>query len=119
MGWGVKLMTVVVVTVLLMNPETVQLAVFINAVGLDMFLLMVEVQVAALMMSFYKSKVAAGVFYIIRACFGVHCLPAWQRIKREPTLLLYSLPSAVSCIQLMVITFMLWMMSVSSIAWLG
>jgi hypothetical protein len=44
----IKYATVIIVTLLLFNPELAELALFIDAVGLDVFLLLIEAQVVAL-----------------------------------------------------------------------
>ncbi|MCG7871686.1 MAG: hypothetical protein N0C88_12835 [Candidatus Thiodiazotropha lotti] len=52
-----KVLTLFVVVFLILNPETVGLAVFIDAVGLEIFMLMIELQIAALFGFFFHNSI--------------------------------------------------------------
>lgn len=48
-----KFLTAIVVTLLILNPEFFEFAIFINAIGLDLFILLLQVQVLATVNIFY------------------------------------------------------------------
>ena len=60
--------TAIVVVLILLNPETVHFALFLDAVGLDLFLILTEVQIFAIMgtvLSYYIKPVKACLKLII------------------------------------------------------
>jgi len=57
-----KYVTAIVVVLILLNPETVHFAIFLDAVGLDIFLMLIEVQILAVIgavLSYYFKPVQA------------------------------------------------------------
>lgn len=75
--WMWEIATISVVCVLLLNPELVSLALFVDAVGLDIFLLLIEVQIVAvsgyyfhtwfkpILMPFYKCLLKVDPYFFI------------------------------------------------------
>ncbi|MCG7965089.1 MAG: hypothetical protein JAY63_00690 [Candidatus Thiodiazotropha taylori] len=61
-----KFLTLFVFALLILNPETVGLALFVDAVGLEIFVLMVELQIVALFVVFFHNKIKPAFFYIRR-----------------------------------------------------
>ncbi|MET0081220.1 MAG: hypothetical protein ABW119_22425 [Candidatus Thiodiazotropha lotti] len=61
-----KALTLFVVVFLILNPETVGLALFIDAVGLEIFMLMVELQIVALFTVFYQISMKPTISFIHR-----------------------------------------------------
>ncbi|MCG7903592.1 MAG: hypothetical protein JAY60_14350 [Candidatus Thiodiazotropha weberae] len=61
-----KALTLFVIVVLILNPETYGLAVFIDAVGLEIFMLMVELQIVALFGVFFHTSIKPALTYIRR-----------------------------------------------------
>ncbi|MCG7945957.1 MAG: hypothetical protein N0C84_06380 [Candidatus Thiodiazotropha taylori] len=61
-----KFLTLFVFALLILNPETVGLALFVDAVGLDIFVLMVELQIVALFGVFFYNKIKPAFSYIRR-----------------------------------------------------
>ncbi|MCG7869539.1 MAG: hypothetical protein JAY74_24615 [Candidatus Thiodiazotropha taylori] len=61
-----KFLTLFVFALLILNPETVGLALFVDAVGLEIFVLMVELQIVTLFGIFFHNKIKPAFFYIRR-----------------------------------------------------
>ncbi|MCG8087971.1 MAG: hypothetical protein AB2767_07740 [Candidatus Thiodiazotropha taylori] len=61
-----KFLTLFVFALLILNPETVGLALFVDAVGLEIFVLMVELQIVALFGVFFHNKIKPALSYIRR-----------------------------------------------------
>lgn len=54
-------MTVVIVVLIIFNPETIELALFIDAVGLELFLILLEVQVLAIIGTFLSNRIKPAI----------------------------------------------------------
>ncbi|MCG7869768.1 MAG: hypothetical protein JBO36_21805 [Candidatus Thiodiazotropha taylori] len=61
-----KFLTLFVFALLILNPETVGLALFVDAVGLEIFVLMVELQIVTLFGIFFHNKIKPALSYIRR-----------------------------------------------------
>ncbi len=72
-----KFATVLVVVVILFNPEMANLALFVDAVGLEMFLLLLQIQALVMLGLFLNTKIR----------------PVFIYIKNEPGRLMLLVPS--------------------------
>ncbi|MBW9262610.1 MAG: hypothetical protein K1564_13670 [Candidatus Thiodiazotropha sp. (ex. Lucinisca nassula)] len=61
-----KFLTLFVFALLILNLETVGLALFVDAVGLEIFVLMGELQIVALFGVFFHNKIKPALSYIRR-----------------------------------------------------
>lgn len=92
MNWFIKAVAALLVIALLLNPETIQLAVFIDAIGVEMFILSMEVQLLALTVAFYQHTVKPIFDFILGFSANPFYLPSWQQIKTNPELLGFAFP---------------------------
>jgi len=105
MNWKNKIwkyLTAIVVVLIVLNPETVQLAFFIDAVGLEMFLMLLEVQFLALLGMFFNTKIKPLLSYIINL-YSQHFLTfSWQTIKEHPENLMLAVPTPAFVMNMLV-----------------
>lgn len=97
-----KYATAVVVVLIILNPEMIELALFIDAVGLEMFLMLIEVQVSAIIGAFLNNKIKLVISilkYFVEKCFLVDFL---KRIKDGNEILILSLHSEAALMHLLV-----------------
>lgn len=93
--WTWKIATILVMGVLLLNPELMSLALFIDAIGLDLFILLVEVQIVAIsgyyfhawikpiLMPFYKYFLKTDPYFFI---------PTKDSVGKYPLILCHAVP---------------------------
>ena len=93
--WMWEIATISVVCILLLNPELVSLALFVDAVGLDIFLLLIEVQIVAvsgyyfhtwfkpILMPFYKCLLKVDPYFFI---------PTKDSVGKYPMILCHAVP---------------------------
>lgn len=93
--WIWKITTLSVTCVLLLNPELLSFALFADAVGLDIFLLLLEVQIVAvsgyyfhnwfkpILMPFYKFLLKVDPYFFI---------PTKDSIGKYPVILCHAVP---------------------------
>ena len=99
-----KYLTAFVVVLIILNPETVQLAFFIDAIGLEMFLMLLEIQVLALLGMFFNTKIKPIFSYII-GLYSRHFLTAsWKDIKEKPENLMLAVPTPATLMYLLVLS---------------
>lgn len=63
--WGIA--SIIVVIILITNPETMELAIFIDAVGLEAYLILIELHLIAIFSAFTNTKIRPVFAYIKRA----------------------------------------------------
>lgn len=88
-----KIATVFIVLFIAVNPEMVELALFIDAIGLEMFVMLVEVQLIAIISLFYQSRIKPAVNYIQHV---------W--LRRKPTHLTLVIPSPALLMNMLVVS---------------
>ncbi len=90
-----KYATVFVVVLLILNPEMVYLALFIDAIGLEMFFMLLKAQVI----------VALGLYYArLKSLYRCSILKVlWQKCREEPQELLLLAPSQATLMSMLVI----------------
>lgn len=99
-----KYATALVVVLILLNPEMTQLAVFIDAVGLELFLMLIEIQVMAIIGVLLNNKIKPA-FYLAKNFIGNHqFVTLWKNIKEEPGRLIYVAPSQATLMHALVLS---------------
>ena len=97
-----KYATVLIVTLVILNPEMAGLALFIDAVGLDLFIMLLQIQVLAIVGTFFNTKIKPTltllVNFYIRHCPNV----AWAQIKKEPKNIMLLAPGPASLMYILV-----------------
>ncbi|MCU7853741.1 MAG: hypothetical protein KZQ80_16170 [Candidatus Thiodiazotropha sp. (ex Monitilora ramsayi)] len=79
-----KYATVVVVVLIILNPELVELALFIDAVGLEIFLMLLEIQVVMLVSMFFD-KVIRPILSFLQHIWKKHYLGfSWNNLVGGP-----------------------------------
>lgn len=105
MSWKRKYwayITAIIVVFIALNPEMMQLALFVDAVGLDLFLLLLEVQLLAVVGAFFNKHIRPMLKYVINAgwtyCLGV----SWTTVKEKPEVLFLVMPGQAALMHLLV-----------------
>lgn len=93
---ALKFIGAVVVIMLMLNPETIQLALFIDAVGLDMFLLLIEVQVLTIAGFMFRTSIKPVIVFFKHITWRFIFIPSWREIRKNPAAIGYMLPSAAT-----------------------
>ncbi|MBT3203357.1 MAG: hypothetical protein HOM14_06035 [Gammaproteobacteria bacterium] len=94
-----KLATFVVVISLILNPELVSLGLFIDALGLDIFLLLLEVQaiaIAGFTFQTYLKPIFLSVNSILMKWDSNYFIPAKELISQYPSIIFHAIPGLVS-----------------------
>ena len=99
-----KYLTALLVLLIILNPELAQLALFIDAIGLEMFLMLLEVQLIAFLGVVFNSKIKSAYIYV-KHLFP-RCLPfdSWKTILEKPERLLLTVPGPAMLMNTLVIT---------------
>ncbi|WP_455205858.1 hypothetical protein [Kaarinaea lacus] len=92
MKWFIKVVAALIIMAFLLNPETVQLAVFIDAIGIELFILLMEVQIVALTIPLYQHAIKPAIFFFLGFSANPFYLPTMQELKTNPELLGFAVP---------------------------
>ena len=93
-----KIATAIIVAIIIINPEIAELALFIDAVGLEMFFTLLEVQLLLTLGVFYnKIKM---IFAYLKELFKVKF--SWKNYQRNPQNLLLIVPTPAMLMHLLV-----------------
>lgn len=86
------LLGAVIVAFFMLNPETLELALFINAVGFDIYLMLLEIQLLTLGGLFVQYGIRPIANFFLG--FSMHPIiaPGWNEIRRHPSSLTHLLP---------------------------
>ncbi len=90
-----KIATVIVAGLLILNPEALALGVFVDAMGLDVLLLALEVQVAAVFGCFFHSRVKPVLMPVYRFFQKIDpyfFIPTKNVIGQYPSILCHAAP---------------------------
>jgi len=99
-----KIATLLVVLFHVSNPELFELAVFIDTIGLELFLLLLEAQLFVFVSSLYANQIKKSVEYL-KNIFTCKIYPDyWLTIKENPIDILYIMPSASTLMVLLVLS---------------
>lgn len=101
-----KYATTLIVVLIIFNPEMAELAVFIDAIGLEIFLMLLEVQVLVALGKF--SNRLTPIFTCLKNVYKNNFREVWWRnIIDKPESLLLLVPSQATLMSLLVLTFMM------------
>ncbi|MGH1539945.1 MAG: hypothetical protein ACRBHB_05965 [Arenicella sp.] len=117
MNWKNKIWkyaTALVTLILIMNPEMIELAILIDAIGLETFFLLIEVQLLALSSYLFQTTIKPTVNFLKNSlrCFLI--LPSWNQIKENPSIISFASPSAASFMCLLVTCYFISIFSLPS-----
>ncbi|MCH1930955.1 hypothetical protein L9G16_12230 [Shewanella sp. A25] len=96
-----KLFTAVVVTILLfaLTPELRLLGLFIDGIGLDAFLLLLEVQFLAIAIMLYQERLKPFLLQLMKLCEKwdpYYFVPSISQIRAYPALIAHAIPFMVA-----------------------
>lgn len=98
-----KYATVFVVALIILNPETIHLAFFIDSVGLEMLLMLFEIQVVLLIGMLLNNRIKPTLDYLRHFIGGHIYMVSWKSIQEEPAYLIYAAPSQATLMHTLVI----------------
>lgn len=96
-----KFLTFIVFALLILNPETVGLALLIDSIGLEIFVLMVELQIVALFGVVFHNKIKPAFSYIRRIRLSAqffHSSSLAPAASMQLLVLSSSLPLMITCL---------------------
>ena len=93
-----KYATAIVVAIIIFNPEVAEIALFIDAVGLEMFFMLIEVQIILTIGIFYE-KFKLTINYFKRLTLSA------IYFREEPKTIILLVPSQSTLMQLLVVSF--------------
>lgn len=96
-----KVATAVVVAIIIINPEVAGLALFIDAVGLEMFFMLLEVQILVVFGMFH-AKLSMYFLYVKDLFSYLFSKKMWLNIKKKPENLQLLVPSQATMMSLLV-----------------
>ncbi|MBT2988356.1 MAG: hypothetical protein AB2531_03345 [Candidatus Thiodiazotropha sp.] len=102
-----KYATVIVVLLVLLNPEMAELALFIDAVGLEMFLMLLEVQIVVMFSLFFNTTIKSAYIYVKNLFLKLLPILSWESIKENPGNLILVVPSPAILMNVMVVSTLL------------
>lgn len=103
-----QILSTLVVVVLLLNVETIELALFINAIGVDVFLLLVEVQLIALLVASYHWTIKPVVNFFLGFSTHPFIFPTWSTVKSYPGAIAFVFPPGAVVMFLLFCGSILW-----------
>jgi len=99
-----KYATAAIVILIMLNPEFAELALFIDAIGLEMFFMLIEVQFIAITGALLNTKIKPIYNYLAALYLRNYPAGSWSLIKSEPALIFLSTPGPVFVMNLLVIS---------------
>jgi hypothetical protein len=102
--------TVIVLLLVILNPEMAELALFIDAVGLEIFLMLLEVQVVVIFSVFFNSNIKPAYIYVKNISLRFLPIISWNNIKEKPDSIMLAVPSPAMLMNLLVILTLLGIM---------
>ena len=88
-----KYATAFVVVFILLNPEMAELAIFIDAVGLEMFILFLEVQVLSILGTLLYTPIKSFLMRVKQLRVSYFQWATWKSIKETPECLILATQS--------------------------
>ncbi len=99
-----KYATVLVVILIIFNPEMSELAIFVDAVGLEVFLMLLEIQLLAILSVFFNSKIVP-IYTYLKYLYSRYIISlSWQQIKEEPASLMLVVPCPATLMCMLVLS---------------
>jgi len=99
--------TVFVVIFLILNPEMAELSVFINAIGLDIFILLLQVQILTISGMLFPTKIKQFYSYLKYQLTNNILGYSFTNIKNEPKIGLLIIPSQAAVMHMLVLSALL------------
>ncbi|MET0067084.1 MAG: hypothetical protein ABW076_12135 [Candidatus Thiodiazotropha sp.] len=96
--------TVAVVILILVNPETIELAVFIDAIGLELFLILIEVQVVTMLGAFLSNRFKPAVYGVVHFIRGTILPGSLKKIREGAECLIVSGSTEAALMHLLVVS---------------
>ncbi len=109
-----KYATAFVALMLIMKAQIIELAIFIDAIGLETFFLLIEVQLLALSSYLFQTTIKPTVNFLKNALRYFFILPSWNQIKENPSIISFASPSAASFMCLLVTCYFISIFSLPS-----
>lgn len=97
--------TTIVVVLVLLNPEMAELALFVDAVGLDLFLMLLEIQVVVISGLFFKTKIKPACIQVRQMSSRLLASRAWRAAKDRPSHLGLSVSGPAALMNVLVVSF--------------
>jgi len=76
----------------MLNPEMIQLAFFIDVVGFEMFVMLLEFQILAFLGVLFNAEIKPKISYIINLFTRHFLMNSWKNIKEKPEILILAVP---------------------------
>ncbi|MBD1388478.1 hypothetical protein IC617_03470 [Neiella sp. HB171785] len=105
--WTVVSSIVVLTLITFVMPEVIALGLLIDFVGLELFVLLLQVQLIAVISSFYRTYIKTTLALIgswLSKLDPLFIVPDWETIKRYPPLLFHAVPGVVAFYWLLIFT---------------
>jgi hypothetical protein len=74
-----RYVTALVVVLIILNPEMAELALFVDAIGLDIFLMLFEVQVVALIGVLFNNRIRPILIFVKRIITHYSLAVTWKK----------------------------------------
>ncbi|MCG8489716.1 MAG: hypothetical protein MI756_19765 [Chromatiales bacterium] len=89
---------------LILNPEWIELALFIDAVGLEVFIMLLEVQILAIVGALFKTRIKPILQSLKQRCPNI-CMPnLMKNLRNDPGFLLLAVPRPAAFMHLLVLS---------------
>jgi hypothetical protein len=98
-----KYATAFVVALIIPNPEAINLALLIDSIGLEIFLIMIEIQMISVIGILLRNRIMPTLYYLWRLVENLIYVTSWKQIKEEPAYLIYVAPSQAILMHTLVI----------------
>ena len=93
--WAWKIAKIIVMAGLLLNPELMSLVLFIDAIGIDLFLLLVEVQIVAISGYYFHTWIKPILMPLYKTLLRVDpyfFIPTRDSVAKYPLILCHAVP---------------------------
>ena len=87
-----RILGLIIILFLALNPETLELALFINTVGFDIYLLLLEIQLLALGGLFIQYSLRPLIKFFLGFSMHSFIMPSWDDIRDNPKSLAHTTP---------------------------
>ncbi|MET0062656.1 MAG: hypothetical protein ABW176_10195 [Candidatus Thiodiazotropha endolucinida] len=87
---------------IIFNPEMIELAPFIDAIGLELFLMLFEIQLAAIITTKLNKRTKPIFAFLKRISASCLRVLSWENIKENTGLLIHTAPGPATFMQMLV-----------------
>ncbi|MCU7797604.1 MAG: hypothetical protein KZQ73_07585 [Candidatus Thiodiazotropha sp. (ex Semelilucina semeliformis)] len=99
-----KYATTIVVVLIILNPEMLELALFIDAVGLEIFLMLLEIQVVLLVSMLFNTRIRPIIIALQRIWSRHFQRFSWNIVTSKPRYLLLAGQSQAILMHILVVS---------------